>query len=70
MVTSPAARPEDSDTCSSHSSQFELANPIITEDTALEDLAMEESKDGPTQEMDKRVESAAKVKIEYSPLYD
>ena len=55
MVTSPAARPEDSDTCSSHSSQFELANPIIAEDTALEDQVMEESKDEPAQETDKRV---------------
>ena len=59
MVTSPAARPEDSDTCSSHSSQFELANPIIAEDTALEDQVMEESKDEPAQETDKRVKPAA-----------
>ena len=59
MVTSPAARPEDSDTCSSHSSQFELANPIIAEDTAREDQVMEESKDEPAQETDKRVEPAA-----------
>ena len=62
MVTSPAARPEDSDTCSSHSSQFELANPIIAEDTALEDQVMEESKDEPAQETDKRVELAAHSK--------
>ena len=59
MVTSPAARPEDSDTCSSHSSQFELANPIIAEDTAREDQVMEESKDEPAQETDKRVKPAA-----------
>ena len=59
MVTSPATRPEDSDTCSTHSSQFELANPIIAVDTALEDQAMKECKDEPAQETDKRVEPAA-----------
>ena len=54
MVTSPAARPEDSDTCSAHPSQASIA-----EDTALEDQVMEESKDEPAQETDKRVEPAA-----------
>ena len=54
MVTSPAARPEDSDTCSAHPSQAGIAA-----DTALEDQAMEECKDKPAQETDKRVEPAA-----------
>ena len=54
MVTSPAARPEDSDTCSAHPSQASIA-----EDTALEDQVMEESKDEPAQETDKRVKPAA-----------
>jgi hypothetical protein len=62
MVTSPAERPEDSDTCSSHSSQFELANTGITEDITLEDQAMEEGKDEPAQETDKRVEPASELK--------
>ena len=54
MVTSPAARPEDSDTCSAHPSQASIA-----EDTAREDQVMEESKDEPAQETDKRVKPAA-----------
>ena len=61
-LTSPAERPEDSDTCSSHSSQFELANTGITEDITLEDQAMEEGKDEPAQETDKRVEPASELK--------
>ena len=61
LVTSLAARPEDSDTCSDHPSQFEEANSGIDEDIALEDQAMEESKDEPAQETDKRVEPASKL---------
>ena len=63
LVTSLAARPEDSDpdTCSSHPSQFEEANSGIAEDIVLEDQAMEESKDEPAQETDKRVEPASKL---------
>ena len=57
MVTSPAARPEDSDTCSAHPSQAS-----ITADTAFEDQAMEESKDESTREIDECVESAAELK--------
>ena len=64
LVTSLAARPEDSDseTCSAHPSQFEEANSGIAEDIVLEDQAMEESKDEPAQETDKRVEQASKLK--------
>ena len=64
LVTSLAARPEDSDsdTCSDHPSQFEEANSGIDEDIALEDQAMEESKDEPAQATGKRVEPASELK--------
>ena len=63
LVTSLAARPEDSDsdTCSDHPSQFEEANSGIDEDIALEDQAMEESKDESAQATDKRVVPASEL---------
>ena len=39
-----------------------MANAIITEHIPLEGQAMEESKDEPAQETDKRVEPAAELK--------
>ena len=64
QVTSLAARPEDSDsgTCSPHPSQREEANSGIADDVALDDQAMEESKDEPAQEIDKREEPASELK--------
>ena len=64
LVTSLAARPEDSDsdTCSDHPSQFEEPNSSIAEDIVFEDQTMEESKDEPAQATGKRVEPASELK--------